>query len=826
MAALNFFLGKKFDLAAGQLLPERVEYDAANLTTHAVITGMTGSGKTGLGIGLLEEAALHQIPTIVVDLKGDLTNLLLHFPEQAGRDFEPWLDPELARREGKPLAQLAEEVAARWRAGLAEWGLGREQLLALQQAAGFSLFTPGSAAGQPVNILASFHPSAPWEENREILRERISSTVTALLTLVGMTQIDPLRSREHILLANLLEHAWSRGQGLDLNELILQVQTPPFERLGAFPLASFFPEKDRFELAMLLNNFLAAPSFQTWLEGTTLDVAAMLYEADGRPRHNLFYLAHLTEGERMFFVTLLLAAIESWMRAQRGTSGLRLLVYLDEVVGYLPPIANPPSRPILLRMLKQARAFGVGLVLATQNPVDLDYKALSNCGTWLIGRLQTDQDKQRLLDGLQGAGGVVDRAALDRMISAQQKRVFLLHSVHLSQPILFQTRWTLNYLAGPMTRAEIPRLRALVGQSAAESAAAAPVVTAPVAPVVTAAAAPEAAGSFTRPAAVAGMGEYFLPNELSIQQALAAGHLPVLQGPVEPLGIFYRPALFAQAEVRYLARKYGVETLNRLAVLVLEEGGGLMRWENWLWLTYEPEAIAGQPLPQTRFGALPAWLGDGRGLAAWKKDFVDWVYRTAVLRLRANDALKVYAGPEVTAGEFRERCAAAARAGLQAELEKVQRGYEQKLLTLRQKVQRQEMEVREQEEEVRKRGLEEAGAHGELLLSVFSRRKRSLSTSLSKNRLTQRAKEMLEQEKQELQTLEKQVQQMEADRQAQMAAVQERWARLIAEESEMPLSPQKKDIYLQAFGIAWLPYYQLSAGGQPVEVAAFKQAVR
>lgn len=833
MTSMDFYLGNVYDLTAGRL-PERVIYDAANLTTHAVITGMTGSGKTGLGIGILEEAALHQIPAIVIDLKGDLTNLLLHFPEQAAQDFEPWLDPEMARRAGKSLPQLAEEVAERWREGLAQSGLGREQLLALRDSVQFTIFTPGSSAGQPVNILASFHPPAPWEEYREILRERISSTVTALLTLVGVGQVDPLRSREHILLANLLEHAWSRGQGLDLNELILQVQSPPFERLGAFPLNSFFPEKDRFELAMLLNNFLAAPSFQTWMEGDALDVAALLFAADGRPRHNLFYLAHLSEGERMFFVTLLLAAVESWMRTQRGTSGLRLLMYLDEMVGYLPPVANPPSRPILLRMLKQARAFGVGLVLATQNPVDLDYKALANCGTWMIGRLQTDQDKQRLLDGLQSAGGEMDRAAYDRLISAQQKRVFLLHSVHLPKPVLFQTRWTLNYLAGPLTRAEIPHLKALAGANTVTTAPPIPTIeTAPPAVVQSPAAVPKSLptpvvteGSQTRPAAPPGVSEYFLPNDLSIHQALAVSGSSVLQGPVQPLGIFYRPALFAQAEVRYLARKYGLETLNRLAVLVQEAEGSLMHWERWPWLTYEPAAIAGQPLPQARFAALPGWLGEGRSLAALKRDFVDWVYRTAIVRVRANEALKVYAGPQVSAADFRQQCADAARRGLQEALEKLQRAHEQKLLALRQKVQRQELEVREQQEEVRQRGLEEMGAHGELLLSVFSRRKRSLTTSLSKSRLTQRAKEMLKQEQQELETLEKQYQQLEAAYQAQVQAVQEQWARVAADESELPISPQKKDIALQAFGIAWLPYYQLLAGGQPLEVAAFRQALR
>ena len=461
-----FYLGKTFDPAQGKTLDPAIQYDPADLTTHGVVVGMTGSGKTGLCIGLLEEAALARIPALIVDPKGDLTNLLLHFPDLAPADFQPWIDPEAARREGKPLETLAAETAARWKDGLAGWGISPERIRALEQSAGFAVYTPGSDAGIPVSILASLKaPNIPWEGNREILRERISSTVTALLGLVGFKDIDPVRSREHILLSNIFESAWSQGRDLDLTELILQTQTPPFEKLGVFPVDKLFPENDRFELAMLLNNFLASPSFQTWIEGQPLDIPTLLYTPDGRPRHSVFYLAHLDETERMFFVTLLFSAVETWMRTQAGSTSLRALLYFDEIMGYLPPLGNPPSKTVILRMLKQARAFGVGLLLASQNPVDIDYKALSNAGTWMIGKLQTDQDKQRLLDGLVSAGGTLDRGELDRQISALGKRVFLLHNVHQPKPVLFQTRWTMNYLAGPLTRAQIPALNRLVQTS-------------------------------------------------------------------------------------------------------------------------------------------------------------------------------------------------------------------------------------------------------------------------------------------------------------------------------------------------------------------------
>src|SRR5512146_3068951 len=464
MTDSNFYLGRAYDPIKQTVTEKEITYDPADLTTHAVVTGMTGSGKTGLCIDLLEEAALQGIPAIIIDPKGDLTNLILHFPDLAPQDFQPWIDADLARRAGKSLEQLATDASISWRAGLKEWGIPQEKILALKNAAQFAIFTPGSDAGIPVSVLSSLAvPEIPWKDNREILREKIASTVTALLGLVGYNDIDPLRSREHILLANIFETAWSQGRDVELAELILQTQTPPFEKLGAFPVDTFFPAKDRMELAMVLNNILASPAFETWREGQPLDIASMLYTEDGHPRHSIFYLAHLSDAERMFFVTLLLSSVETWMRTQTGSSSLRALLYMDEIYGYLPPQRNPPSKQPLLRMLKQARAFGLGLLLATQNPVDVDYKALSNAGTWFIGKLQTEQDKNRLLDGLESAAGSISRIVFDKLISSLGKRVFVLHNVHTARPQVFQTRWTMNFLAGPLTRVQVPALNALVG---------------------------------------------------------------------------------------------------------------------------------------------------------------------------------------------------------------------------------------------------------------------------------------------------------------------------------------------------------------------------
>src|SRR5215216_851654 len=469
MTDVNFYLGRAYDPLTKTVTNESVYYDAADLTTHAVVTGMTGSGKTGLCITLLEEAALAGIPAIIIDPKGDLTNLVLHFPDLAPQDFQPWIDPEMARRAGKTLDQLAVDASTSWREGLQQWGVTPDQILALKNAAQYAIFTPGSDAGIPVSVLSSLTaPALVWKENRETLREKISSTVTALLGLVGYQDIDPIRSREHILLANIFENAWSQGKDVELTELILQTQAPPFDKLGAFPVNTFFPAKDRMELAMVLNNILAAPAFETWREGQSLDIGKMLFTEERHPRHSIFYLAHLSDAERMFFVTLLLSAVESWMRTQSGATSLRALLYMDEIFGYLPPQRNPPSKQPMLRMLKSGRAFGLGLLLATQNPVDVDYKALSNAGTWFIGKLQTEQDKNRLLDGLESASSAVPRGVFDKLISTLAKRVFVLHDIHAKQPQLFQSRWAMNFLAGPLTRAQIPALNRLAGASLPE----------------------------------------------------------------------------------------------------------------------------------------------------------------------------------------------------------------------------------------------------------------------------------------------------------------------------------------------------------------------
>ena len=835
----NFYLGRMFDPKTGKTTDQPQLYDPADLTTHAVVVGMTGSGKTGLCVGMMEEAALNDIPALMIDPKGDITNILLHFPDLSPQDFQPWVNADQARRDGKTLEQAAADTAAMWQKGLADWGIDAERLRLLKEAVNFAIYTPGSDAGIPVSILASLKaPEISWESNRELLREKISGTVTALLGLVGMQDVDPVRSREHILLANIFEHAWSQGKDLDLGELILQTQSPPFSKLGVFDVNTFFPEKDRFSLAMLLNNILAAPAFQVWIEGQPLDIPSLLYGPDGRPRHSVFYIAHLTDAERMFFVTLLYSAVEAWMRAQSGTQSLRAILYFDEIFGYMPPTTNPPSKQPMLRMLKQARAFGVGQVLVTQNPVDMDYKALSNAGSWYIGKLQTERDKLRLLDGLESAmAGGLDRSAYDRMISSLGKRVFLLHNVHEKQPSLFQTRWAMNYLAGPLTRSQIPLANQLVGAKIAPEASVTPVpgsipVVTTAEPVV-AAAASEAApparpstadlGSATRPSVPSGTREYFLPNNLSFTQAFKVAGRPYPQE-AQSLGLLYRPVLLAQADIRFLDRRYDLDHQIVLTALVPDaDRRGAVRWESYPAEAVDPRKLDDNPDPRARFAPLEAPLSDAKILGALQRDFLDWAYRSAQVTVRANERLKVYAGPEVSQAEFRTRCTEAARQAREAELKALEQTYATKLERLEQKISQEERELREDESELSQRKLEEFGTHAETLLGLFGGRKRRLSSSLSKRRMTSKAKADVEESLEAIEEYTKQKAEIEKELAQAQEEVNHKWSDIVEDVNEIKISPLKKDVLVELFGVAWFPYHVVQVGGELIELPGYGQ---
>src|SRR5882757_7207902 len=512
----SFFLGRPHDISKKKTGSEPLLYDSKDMTTHAVCVGMTGSGKTGLCLALLEEAALNGIPAIAIDPKGDLANLLLAFPNLAPSDFRPWIDEGEASRKKMSPDDYTASQAELWKKGLAGWDEGPDRIRRFCDSVDRVIYTPGSSAGIPITVLKSF--TAPPKElvaDADAFGERVSSAASGLLALMGVDS-DPVRGREHIFISTLLETAWRAGKDVDLRQLIQDINRPPISKVGAVDLESFYPAKDRTKLAMTLNNLLASPSFAAWMEGEPLDIQRILYTPDKKPRLAIMSIAHLDDAQRMFFVTILLNEILAWVRTQPGTSSLRAILYMVEVFGYFPPTGNPPAKRPMLTLLKQARAFGLGCVLATQNPVDLDYKGLSNAGTWFLGRLQTERDKARVLEGLEGAsaeaGSTFNRQETERILSGLGNRVFMMNNVHDDHPVVFQSRWCLSYLSGPLTREQIKTLMDPV-RSKHSFASAAPTTesAAGAAPSGAAAAAkPRSAGapaSSSRPVVPAGISE-------------------------------------------------------------------------------------------------------------------------------------------------------------------------------------------------------------------------------------------------------------------------------------------------------------------------------
>jgi len=675
------YLGGELDAASGERRGMLL-LDARDLTTHGVIIGMTGSGKTGLGVGLIEEAAIDRIPVIAIDPKGDLGNLLLTFPDLAPADFRPWINEDVARQRGVDPETYAAQQAETWRKGLAGWGQDGERIRRLREHADFAVYTPGSSAGIPVSVLRSFDaPPQALIDDADAFRERVQSAVTGLLGLLGI-DADPVRSREHILLSSILDDAWRGGRSLDLGGLIQAIQQPPFTRLGVMELESVYPAKERFGLAMQLNALLASPGFQAWMEGEPLDVASLLYTPAGKPRVSIFSIAHLGEAERMFFVTMLLSAVLAWTRSQPGTTTLRALLYMDEVFGFFPPTANPPSKQPMLTLLKQARAYGLGVVLSTQNPVDLDYKGLGNTGTWFIGRLQTDRDKARVLDALDGAmagSNPIPRAELDRMISGLGQRTFLMHSVHRGAPTLFGTRWAMSYLAGPMTLAQIRSLKRLDAGVAATASGTLPpsgLAAAPSAPVG-APIAPVAAASGPRPAArpllPPDVRQFFVPPTARAEQ------------------VTYRPALLAAAEARYALARLGVDEGRALQVLVpLDDGPIPFSPDRAEAVDLPIEFLEAEPLPAATFAPLPAEAAQARSYASWSRELVRWIQATQPLVVHESKALKLASHPGESERDFRIRLAERAREARDAQADRVRQRFEARFRSLEERLRRAE----------------------------------------------------------------------------------------------------------------------------------------
>ena len=799
-----FYLGRPYDLDAKQTKPGWLLYDSKDLVTHAVCVGMTGSGKTGLCIGLLEEAAIDGIPALIIDPKGDLANLMLNFPQLRGEDFAPWINEDDARKKGLTPADYATQQADLWKKGLGDWGQNSERIQKLRDAADVVVYTPGSNAGIPVSILKSFAaPSQEILDDPEMLRERISTTVISLLGFIGV-EADPIKSREHILLSTILGHTWKAGQDLDLATLIQQIQTPPIAKIGVLDLDSFYPSKERFALAMQLNNLLASPGFSAWLEGEALDVGQMLHSPGGKPRLAIFSIAHLNDAERMFFVTLLLSQTLGWVRTQSGTTSLRAILYMDEIFGYFPPVANPPSKQPLLTLLKQARAFGLGVVLATQNPVDLDYKGLANTGTWFIGRLQTERDKARVLEGLEGAaassGKKFDKQAMEQTLAGLGNRVFLLNNVHEDAPEVFQTRWTLSYLRGPLTRTQIKRLMDPV--KAAGSRADQPGLKTES---KTSALSTQSSALRARPMLPPDVPQHFIP---------VRGNQP------SGSALIYQPMLLGTALVRVADSKAGVDVTQDVTVLApISDGAVAVDWDRAMEAGVAIADLESAPSGSAQFGAVPSAASKAKSYETWSKDFSGWLFRNQKVDLFKSPSTKDVSIPGESERDFRVRLQQSGREARDKQSDSLRQKYAPKIAALQDRIRRAGQMVERQQTESRSSQMQAAISVGASILGAFLGRKTISASNIGRattairgaGRVIKESKDVGQAEE-NVSALQQQLADLESQFKVEADALAAATDPLTEQLDTVSLKPTKANIAVKLVGLAWTPNWQDGKG--------------
>jgi hypothetical protein len=618
-----------------------------NFTTHATIIGMTGSGKTGLGVGLIEEAAIDNIPSIIIDPKGDMGNLCLTDPDFNAQSFQPWVTDEAQSKEQDP-AEYAQKISAMWKGGI-EKAHQTVERVAKFDAVEKTIYTPGSSAGVSLNILSSL--DAPPEQiidDSDAFASYIKTTVSSLLALIGV-EADPVESREYILLAQLISRSWMAGESLTLEDLIGRIISPTFKKIGVLPLEGFYPQADRFKLATKFNSILASPTFSAWMEGDDLDIQRLLYDKNGKAKISIFSISHLNDDERMFFVTIFLNKYIAWMRRQSGTSALKTIFYMDEIFGFFPPTKNPPSKEPMLLMLKQARAFGVGVILSTQNPVDLDYKGLSNIGTWFIGRLQTTQDINRVIDGLGGkVGSSFDKKEIQTLLANLKKRTFFLKSAHLDDIRLFSTRWVMSYLKGPLKRSEISTLMAMQKQvfAAEESNQPQPSIS-----------------------AVDGYENYTVMDNSIVQYFeldLTEQHR-------------YHASLSARISLHFFNQSRGIDEQEQYCIrLALGTDNHNLDWDQAEQTQEEDclEHLVSQAPQSAKYAPVPEFISTDKNLKKATQDLKGWLYQTHKLKLyRTTKIPKMESNPHEKLVDFKVRLNDVLADKKEIEIEKLQQRY-------------------------------------------------------------------------------------------------------------------------------------------------------
>lgn len=759
----SLYLGKTYNTKLKKVEDKPLLYDSKNLTTHAVCVGMTGSGKTGLGIALLEEIALSKIPALIVDPKGDLGNLLLTFPKLLPSDFLPWLEKADADRKNLSLEQYADLISKNWKEGLKEWGEDTQRIQKMRDSCDLTIYTPASRSGVSISILNSFdHPPDELLKEPQALRDRVQSVTSGLLGLLGI-DADPLKSREHILISLIINSAWEKKRDLDLAGLIREIQAPPFDKVGVLDLESFFPTKERASLAVSLNNLLASPGFQAWGEGEPLDMQNLLYTKEGRPRLAIITLSHLSDSERMFFVTLLLNELLGWIRRQTGTSNLRALLYMDEIFGYFPPTSMPPSKLPMLTLLKQARAFGLGIVLATQNPVDLDYKGLSNCGTWFIGKLQTDRDKERVMQGLE-----MSSSASNELLNSLGNRVFLLRSSQEDAPLLFQTRWTLSYLKGPLT---LPQINTLMGSR----------LSAPSS---------KKEASKLKSSPPIGINEYYLipKNATTTPQS-------------------FIPMVLGRAKLHFVDTKMKIDEWQEIQ-LVAPAMDGSVDWEKGQKINTENFILSKASPEGGNFEEIPSSLMQAKNYPLFNKSYFDFLYQNKTLDYFVSPDKKIFSKLGESEEEFRSRLTQSQ--GQNKEVDKIRDRYNVKISAIEEKIQRAQTKIETQKTQAGQKKMEAYISAGTTLLGALFGKgltKGSISkagTSIGKITKVSKDEERVGLSVESLESLQQQLQDIQIERDKEIAQL------LTGATSQVQLEkvlirPRKSDISVEEISLIWCP---------------------
>ena len=811
----TFYLGKTINPKTGKREDEYLLYDSKDMTTHALCVGMTGSGKTGLCIGVLEEAAIDGIPAIVIDPKGDMTNLLLSFPDLSPGDFTPWVNKEEAQKKGLSIKEYGAAQAELWRKGLAEWEQDGKRIRAMHEKTDIIIHTPGSSSGNPLSIIKLFSlPSPEILNDREAVNELASGTTASLLGLLGI-EADPIRSREHILISNILLSSWGSGENLDLAGLIQQIQKPPFNQIGVMPLESFYPDKERFSLALQFNNLLASPGFADWMQGEPLDIDRLLYTDAGKPKISILSIAHLNDTERMFFVSLVLNQIVGWVRTQPGTSSLRALLYMDEIFGYFPPVANPPSKPPLLTLLKQARAFGLGVMLTTQNPMDLDYKGLANMGTWFIGRLQTDRDRARLLDGLEGAsltaGNAFDRKKMTELISSLSSRKFLMNNIHEELPVLFETRWCLSYLRGPLSRQEI---QLLTKNQKAGSTKAAPQASF----TAVSKSAPKAEPVFAAPT--------ISTVTARVSQQKAAPQLPdsVIQSYLpyrgSREGLVYRAALTGLAVVHYEDAKNGISSSEETMRLAsISDGLIPVDWSQSEIIELTADDLETSGADEAEYLPLPPACLKKTNYTAWERELVDYLFRNARLPLYRNLHLKKISQPEESERDFIVRLQQESREARDDAIEKLRDSYGKKAATLEERIRKAEQAVEREKDQARDAGIQTAVSVGSTLLSALMGRKTVSTSSVGKavtaaRSVSRQAKQKgdVTRSKETVEAYQDQLAELEKALKTDIDNIADKLDAKSEDVASYEVKPLKRDCVVKALSLTWEPMRRNSDG--------------